>query len=305
MDKGINDSKKPNKPKKEAKHDSSLMNLDIVNRLMADALKERARVQKDLGAVFKLHQPQIVAMMQAANEAARTIKQMHEMVQASAHVFQRALKAQRDLHERVTTMVRVINFPRILQDMDRINSIVNAREVTVIEPPGKPDIVHIPTRVIDENELAERIEQRLWARINAASKLKRIGGSRKALLAKIATVDLYLTPSGKLYKIPNLVVYYSFVAENRNALKERKDNKRLRLIKYLALGKGEYTHTSTLQDLSESISEEATRKSISTMNKKIGSKLGLKQPLFDHSQGSGYRINPVYKIFIADKEVDL
>ncbi len=305
MDKKLDNSKKSGKARKRAIFDTSPLTLGIVHRLMEDALKQRARIQKDAEVIFKIHQPQIIAMVEAANHAAKVIVQMNEMLQASEHVFQRMLEAQRDLHERVITMVRVMDFPRIIQDMDRINSIVNARQVRVIEPQRKSDVVHVPTRIVDEGAIVERIEERLWARINAAAKPAQISGSRKALPGKIATVDLYLTPSGKLYKIPNYKVCYNFVAQNRNALKEKKDNKRLKLIKYLTHGKGEFTHTTSIQSYTNSTTEAATRKSISTMNIKIGSRLGLKQPLFDHSQGSGYRINPVYKVIIADEKVDL
>lgn len=305
MGKKLNNPKKPKKPKQSNNYHISPMNLEIVNRLMVDALKQRDQIQKNVESVFRINQPHIIAMVKAANEAAQVVSRMNEMLQVSIPVFQRMLEAQRNLHERVNAMVRVMDLPRVLQDMERINSVVNAKRVTVVDSISKPDIVYTPKPVVNEVELAARIEERLWARINASVKTAQISGSRKALSGKIATVDLFLTPFGKLYKIPNYKVCYNFVAQNRNAHKERKDNKRLLLIKYLALGKGDFTHTSTLQLHTESSSEQATRKSISTMNKKIGAKLGLKQPLFDHSQGSGYRINPVYKVIVVDKEVDL
>lgn len=99
-------------------------------------------------------------------------------------------------------------------------------------------------------------------------------------------IILFFTPDGDLYREPKNKYCYSL----------SKEKMREKIIRFLN-GKG-YQSTEIIQAEVGSADAQSIRLAIGKINDKAKSLLGLKSKLIEGRKGSGYRINPQYKIVI-------
>ncbi len=100
------------------------------------------------------------------------------------------------------------------------------------------------------------------------------------------TNTVYLNNDGDLYKIPQKKYCYSMQTAKI----------RLEIIKYL-MNNADYSNVEDIREYTTSTSIKAVREAIRSINSNVSRHLKINQ-FIESRQGSGYRVNPKYKIMI-------
>lgn len=244
--------------------------------------------RKDLSKLEVLSPQELEVFKQFGDRQAKLLKQTIEFNKPFLEQAQRAVESLAPLIKSITSNINSPIFQQFLQERARVTEQLMELSKSIIIPEipqlglldDKPVIFHRPPA-------NEEVMLRLFDRFEERMLQHRLLPEPKSTKSK--QNELCLDRFGKLYRDIKHDWYYKF----------DEDYGRERLIRFLANYRT-FHKADVLVNQSGIKTEKSLRDSISIINKKAGSKLHLEDKLIEGQHGSGYRLNPKYKIIHVD-----